>query len=402
MRKLFLISALLCACGSQETINQSEARSQLRGAVVDSHTSSAPLSLSPLDSAPVFTPTPAQGSFSPTPQPPGVALTAPPPNVPNTSNAPNGSVSQNTTNPTTPVSTPIQIPFGELPDTIGVSAPYAPPGAFAEGTYEVRERFLTDQDTFSQWQAMNLSSDGTSLFIAAVDQQTPSKGTVLKMGLMGEDWTDLGNSLLTRFTFGATGYTMKKTIRGLAVAQNGMVLISDQTEGCYVLDPNSKKMTAHALALPNASDVAALGDRYFIVTNNSLQVTQSPFAQAAPFGTLTGVKALAQHPDGVLYALTSEGVFSLSAQGVATRVLAAASVSSIGWESTKDFAVDPEGNFFILSDLGVFWIDAKGELKGELASGDLIAPRSLLWVNGSLYIADAGNSYKDSAILQLQ
>lgn len=370
---------------------------------MDSHTAGSLPSLSPLDAAPVFTPEPAEGSFLPT-DPAGIA--APPSGV--TASPANPPGARPPSVPATPSSakpsgaSTVQIPFGELPDTIAVSAPYAPPGAFAEGTYEVRERFLTDQDTFSQWQAMNLSSDGSSLFIAAVDQQTPSKGTVLSMGLAGEDWTDLGNSLLTRFTFGATGYTMKKTIRGLAVAQNGKVLISDQTEGVYFLDPDTKKMTAHALALSNATDVAALGDRYFIVANNGIQVTQAPFAQATAFGSLADVKALAQHPDGLLYALTSDGIFRLSDQGASTRVLAAASASTVGWESIKDFAVDPEGNFFVLSDLGVFWLDAKGVLKGELASGDLIAPRALLWVNGSLYIADAGNSYKDSAILQLQ
>jgi hypothetical protein len=396
MRKLFLISALLCACGSQETINQSEVRSQLRGAVVDSHTASTPRSLSPLDSAPVFTPTPADTNFLPT-LPDDAAVPAV------SASAPASSASTDAVAPTAPVNTtPVQIPFGELPDSIAVSAPYAPPGAFAEGTYEVRERFLTDQDTFSQWQAMNLSSDGTSLFIAAVDQQTPSKGTVLKMSLTGESWTDLGNSLLSRFTFGATGYTMKKSIRGLAVAQNGKVLISDQTEGVFALDPDSKKMTAYALPLSNASDVAALGDRYFVVTDAGIQMTQAPFAQATPFGTLSGVKALAQHPDGVLYVLSSDGIFRLSESGVATRVLSAASVSSIGWETAKDLAVDPEGNFFVLSDLGVFWFDAKGQLKSELASGDLIDPRALLWAGGSLYIADAGTNHKDSAILQLQ
>lgn len=402
MRKLFLISALLCACGSQETINQSEVRSQLRGAVVDSHTAGSPPSLSPLDAAPVFTPTPAEGDLlAPTNSVAVEPVSGASQNA-NAANTPPASASTSTPPSTKPASPPVQIPFGELPDTIAVSAPYAPPGAFAEGTYEVRERFLTDQDTFSQWQAMNLSSDGTSLFIAAVDQQTPSKGTVLSMDLSGEAWTDLGNSLLTRFTFGATGYTMKKTIRGLAVAQNGKVLISDQSEGAYVLDPGTKKMTAHDLELPNATDVAALGERYFIVANHRIQVTQAPFAQAAAFGTLTDVKALAQHPDGILYALTSDGIYRLAEQGASTQVLAAAKATTIGWESAKDFAVDPEGNFFVLSDLGVFWLDAKGALKGELASGDLIAPRALLWVSGSLYIADAGSSYKDSAILQLQ
>ncbi len=388
MRKLLLLCLLLPACGSQDTINISEAQAQVRGLVVDTHTATPPgTGVSPLEPAP----DPSSQQTGPN------GLTPPPAEVP----------SQVTTTPASaqpsakPATPPVQIPFGELPDTITVNAPYAPPGAFAEGTYEVRERFLTDQDTFSQWQAMNLTSNGNMLFIGAVDQQTPSKGTVLQMGLEGEDWSDLGTSLLSRFTFGATGYVMEKTIRGLAI-DGTQVLISDQSQGVYHLDTATKKITHHEINLPEGGDVARWGSDYVVISAGSLQRLSAPFSQSTPLSDLQGVQALAQHPDGDLYALNRNGIFKVTSEGQAAPTLRADTTGALPWSTVKDFAVDAEGNFFLLTPTTVLWLDSEGNLKKALAEGDLLNPQALIWINGSLYIADAGNSHKDSAILQLQ
>lgn len=401
MRKLILLSVLLYSCGAQDTINLPEGTAQTRGLVVDTHNTGVTTGLSPLESAPDPLTTAIES---------GVPNGLTPSSAPNLNADPaDESVSETdtdtTTDPATPPAVPLQIPFGELPDSIEVAAPYAPPGAFDEGTYEVRERFLTDQDTFSQWQAMNLSSDGEHLFIAAVDQQTPSKGTVVRMDLAGADWTDLGNSLLSRFTFGATGYDMEKTIRGVAVQPSGLVLISDVNQGVYTLDPQSEDLQHYALTLPDAGDLAAFAEGYLVVSQDQLKQLQTPFGEAsvlAEFAAVGPVRALAQHPDGGAYVLSATGIYEVTSARTPRTVLSAEGVTAVEWSQIRDFALDAEGNVFVLTDTSVFWLDSRGELKKELAAGDLIAPKALIWVNGSLYIADAGQSYKDSAIFQLQ
>ena len=290
---------------------------------------------------------------------------------------------------------PSEIPFGTLPDTITVGAPYAPPGAF-EGQYELQDNFAVDQDTFNNWQAAAIASNGEHLFIAAVDN-SPSKGTLLKMNVEGKDWEDLGDSFLSRVSLGATGYVMKHTLGSLAVNVSGTALISDATEGLYSYEKEVRPLKLS----PGARQIVFAHDRYILLTPRGLEQLQvsssteapTPFESELPPGELP--KVMGKSPEGELFVATGTQIFRLEASGEATALV------SLEDPALRALSADAEGNLFGLYADRILWWKPTGESK-TLAEGDLISPVGLVWAGGSLYVADAGTSSKTSVILQFR
>lgn len=287
---------------------------------------------------------------------------------------------------------------GTMPEDLTVSEPYNPSTTTSASSgatsYSSDGSFKVDQDTFNQWQAANIATDGTNLYVAAVDTKTPAKGTVITMDTSGGSWKDIGKSLLATFSLGALGYKMNKTITGLSVDSSGNVLVSDAADRVYTMATPKFSISTVELPLSGALDVASNGSDYFVATASGIQKIDSSASSATIFGSVTPTGGLGTDSSGNLYAVVGSSIKKFSASGTATDVVKNLSFAT-------DVAVDNSGNIFVLGSSSVTWYDAKGVKQGEFGSGELQAPKALcVDLSGSVFVADAGTDYKTSMIFK--
>jgi len=285
--------------------------------------------------------------------------------------------------------------IGQLPD-MHVAEPFNPGGS-SDGpiSYSTADSYLIDQDRFNQWQAMNITTDGSMLYVAAADLKSPSKGTVIQMSTSGEGWKDLGKSLIATITFGARGYAMDPTITGIALDKSGNLLVSDQQNRVY--SATAPKYSFEALnigGLIGTQDAIFANGHYFISTTRGIQKLGSDFGIPSTFGSITPSGGLAAHGEQIYAVVGANSVHRLNANGQGTRLIS-------GLENAIDVAVDSTGQIFVLSSNGIRWFDAAGVEQGEFGLGEFIAPKGLcLDSSGAIFVADAGNDYKDSKIIK--
>ncbi|HEY9843634.1 MAG: hypothetical protein ACAI44_00690 [Candidatus Sericytochromatia bacterium] len=287
---------------------------------------------------------------------------------------------------------------GAMPEDTTVAEPYNPTtttsSASSTPSYSVEGSFKVDQDTFNQWSAANIATDGVNIYVAAVDTKMPSKGTVISMDSSGGSWKDMGKSLLSTIFLGALGYKMSKTITGLALDSSGNVMVADAADRVYTLSSPKYSVTEVALPLSGATDVASAGDNFFIATANGIQKVDSSLSAPASFGSVTPTGGLGTDSQGNLYVVAGSSIKKLSASGSATQA-----VTGLG--SPVDVAVDDQGNIFVLESSSVVWYNAQGVKQGEFGSGELTAPKAICTdSSGGVFVADAGADYKSSVVVK--
>ena len=281
--------------------------------------------------------------------------------------------------------------IGELPD-MDVSDPFNPG---AGSGYNKTDAFKVDQDRMNQWQAVNIASDGSQIFVAAVDRKSPSKGTVIRLDGSGENWNDLSTSWAGSIDLFDWSYSLKPSITSLALNSSGQLLVADQSARVYTAEGGSR-YTFNEISvngLNNTLDTLYANGHYYIATPLGIQQLSSSFGIPSTFSSLRPTGGLAAHNED-LYAVVNNEVHRINASGQSSRVLS-------GLDSPIDVAVDSEGQIFVLSASGIRWFDASGTEQGEFGLGEFIQPRGLcLDSSGAVYVADEGNDHSDSQIVK--
>ncbi|MGE3725138.1 MAG: hypothetical protein AB7I41_06280 [Candidatus Sericytochromatia bacterium] len=282
-----------------------------------------------------------------------------------------------------------------VPD-LDVGSPYVPSGSSLGGgsSYAAEGSFKVDQDTFNQWQAVNVISDGSNLYVAAVDVKTPTKGTVIQMDTSGGAWKDLGKSFLSTITLGATGYKMTKTIQGLAMDDSGNLIISDSNDQLFRMDTPKYSVTTVKAALASALDVVSSGSNIFVATSTGIQKFDSSLAAGSAFGSITPSGGLGRDSQGNIYAVAGSAIQKIDGSGNASEIVKDVS-------GALDVSVDSNGNIFVLMSDSVKFYNNKGESQGSFGSGDFTAPKAIFAdSSGGVYVADSGSDHKTSQVVK--
>lgn len=281
--------------------------------------------------------------------------------------------------------------IGELPE-MDVSDPFNPGGGSG---YSKADAFKVDQDRMNQWQAVNIASDGSQIFVAAVDRKSPSKGTVIRLDGSGENWNDLSTSWAGSIDLFDWSYSLKPSITSLALNSSGQLLVADQSARVYTAESGSRYKFSEVSVngLNNTLDTLYANGHYYIATPVGIQQLDSSFGIPNTFSSLKPTGGLAAHNDQI-YAVVNNEVHRINPSGQSSRVLS-------GLDKPIDVAVDSEGQIFVLSAAGVRWFDASGTEQGEFGLGEFIQPRGLcLDSSGAVYVADEGNDHSDSQIVK--
>lgn len=299
--------------------------------------------------------------------------------------------------------TPVETPTGETPvadmDSIpdmDINAPYVPAGSSLGGGrgYSVDGNFLIDQDTFNQWQAVNLVSDGSNLYVAAVDVKMPAKGTVIQMDTSGGAWKDLGKSLIATFTLGAAGYKMSKTIQGIALDDSGNLIVADSQNQLFSMAASDRQITTVKTALSNVLDATSVGNAVFVATTTGIQKFDASLSASSTFSQVIPSGGMGRDSQGNLYVVSNNTIQKIDSSGQASQVVS-------GLNAPLDVSVDSAGNIFVLESDGIKYYKSSGESLGSFGAGDFVTPKSIFVdASGTVYVADAGTSHKDSQIVR--
>lgn len=402
MKKTVLLTALTCslsltACGGSVNSPGADTIGSLSNAPLAS-LSSASTALTPLESLDETGSEahPQENLTDTAPVAGQVAETAAPETPVETANEVPGEATADTdTNPP-------EAPTETLPDLdaipeMDVNAPYVPAGSSFDGGdgYSADGNFQVDQDTFNQWQAVNLVSDGTYLYVAAVDVKTPTKGTVIQMDTSGGSWKDLGKSLLSTFTFGAAGYKMTKTIQGIALDDAGNIIVADKQNQLFSMAASDRRISTIPVALSNVLDIVSIGNAVYVATTTGIQkFDTSSLSTGSTFSTVVPSGGMGRDSQGNLYVVSNDTIQKIDSSGQATQVVS-------GLNTPLDVSVDSTGQIFVLESDNIKYFKSSGESLGSFGMGDFTAPKSIfVESSGTVYVADAGTSHKDSQIVR--
>ncbi len=342
--------------GSDANMNSTQAQAQ---------TSQAPILASPIQSSP-------RSSASPI-------------NAAGTSEVPVAS-----TRPTFPAN----LPIGSLPANLPVQAPYSPPGAAGTGDFRLQDRFLTDQDTFNQWQAVSLTLSGNQLFVGAIDQKSPTKGTVIQMDPSGANWKDIGKSLLATITLGASGYKIGADLRGMAADASGHLTVIESNQQLHQLRAPDYKLTTMQLAFGGARDLVFSNQNYYIASADGIQQINPTDKSVKLFSPVIATGGLTADSANYLYIIVGDKIQKLDPSGQSGELIR-------GLKQAIDVAVDAEGDIFVLESTQILWFNANGEAKGSIGRSEFSDARAIaIDTIGNLYVADAGLDYTESAVFK--
>lgn len=372
----------LVACSSPQTVPnpiqvQAPAVNPQNGNASNSASSGANLSARP-------TATPASAKPSPTPS--------------TSANQPTSSQGDPTL--TQPVSAsprptfPANLPIGSLPSNLPVQAPYSPPGAAGTGDYRLQAHFLTDQDTFNQWQAVNLTISGNRLLVGAIDRKSPAKGTVIEMNLSGANWKDIGKSLLATITLGASGYKIGAGLQGMAIDGSGNLILTESNQQVFQLSFPDYKLSNFQIPFGGSRDLVFSNQSLYLASADGIQKLNLADKSSNTLSPLIATGGMGTDSENYLYLVVGEAIQKLDATGKAGVIIE-------GLKQARDVAVDSEGNIFVLESTQIRWFNANGEDKGSLGQSEFSDPRAIaIDAAGDLYVADAGLDYTESAILK--
>lgn len=296
---------------------------------------------------------------------------------------------------TTPRPTiPPNLPIGSLPGNLPVQAPYNPSASAGAGDYRLTDSFLTDQDTFNQWQAVNVTISNNRLFVGAIDRKSPSKGTVIEMNLSGANWKDIGKSLLSTITFGSSGYKIGASLQGMATDAQGQLILSESSQQIFQLNLTDYKLTNFQIPFGGSRDLVFSNQKFYLASADGVKKLNLADKSIETLSPLIATGGMTTDSENYLYLVVGDAIQKLDPAGKAGIIIE-------GLQQARDVAVDSEGNIFVLESNQISWFNANGEAKGSFGQSEFSDPRAIAIDSaGDLYVADAGLDYTDSAILK--
>lgn len=290
-----------------------------------------------------------------------------------------------TTAPTLPPNTQVQEPFN--PNTEAASAS----GMTATGNFKV------DRDMLNEWQAVGVVSDGSKLYVTAVDRKTLTKGTVIQMdSSSGESWKNLGRSTLKSvLTLGFGGYALSKNIQGIALDSSNNLFVNDSTQYLYQLSAPKYGIKKVKSGLSGALDLAVSNGSVFVSTSSGIQKYDTSLTGGVSFGTVSVSGGIATDAQGNVYVVSGTTIQKLDANGNATQVVS-------GLSSPVDVTVGQNGKIYVLESDAVKEFE-NGTLKSTFGSGDFKNAKSVFAdSSGAVFVADMGTSHKDSQVIKYE
>lgn len=255
--------------------------------------------------------------------------------------------------------------------------------------------FKTDRDFFNQWQAKAIEVKNGTIYIAAIDTKFPSKGTVITMdSSSGENWKNLGKSLLKSvLTLGLAGYTISKNACGIAVDSNTNIFVLDTSKYIYTLQAPKYDIKKKQGDLIGGLDITATNNSIYIASSSGLKKYDSSLSSSTSIN-LQPTGGIGSDKNGNVYVVSGNKIKKVDKNGMVTDVVT-------GLNSPIDVAVNKSGDVFVL-DSGEVKHFNNGILKGSFGGDSLVATSIAIDENDNVYVADFGQSDKDSKIDKYQ
>lgn len=247
--------------------------------------------------------------------------------------------------------------------------------------------FKVDQDLANSWQARGIAVAGGFIYVSASDSSgLMKKGTVIKMNATdGKKWDNLASALL------GLRHPMDSTVQGLAIS-GGTILAADSASKMYTVDATEGDVKTIKAA--GGTDVAA-GPSGFFVANGMVERSDLSGSSRTPLGNLPASGGIGADNMGNVYAVSGNSIKKGDTSGqvfdVVTTDLAA----------PLDVAVDNRnGDLYVLEQTMIKRFTTNGQLIVSFANGASKAVAIAVDETGSVYVADAGTTYKDSKVIK--
>jgi hypothetical protein len=283
--------------------------------------------------------------------------------------------------PSTPLETPLQeIPSYDDNKNNYNSVPTAVPNV-QTGTFNV------DQATLHDWQAKGIAVTGGTIYVSVADSKGLSKkGSVVKMSSSdGKSWKDIGSTWL------GARHPMDATVQGLAVL-GGTIIAVDSASKSYIVD--ATKGGVKVVANSGGVDVTAGAGSVFIA-NGMVNRSDMSVASATPINGLNSTGGVGSDNQGNVYAVSGTTIKKADASGQIQDVVTTDLIAPI------DVAVDSRnGDLYVLESTMIKRFNSNGQLLSSFSSGAIKAASIAVDEAGAVYVADTGNTNKDSKVIK--
>lgn len=247
--------------------------------------------------------------------------------------------------------------------------------------------FKVDQSYLSSWQARGIAVSGGFIYLTAVDTSSLLKsGTVIKMNSSdGKNWKDLGKRFL------GLGHPMATTVQGLAISGSKIIAV-DSASKAYLIDSDKGGVTT--LSAAGGTDVAVGGASVF-VANGTVEKTDSGAISRTPITGLSATGGIGADNLGNIFSVSGTVIKKSDTTGQVQDVITSNLASPI------DVAVDNRnGDLYVLDTTMVKRFNASGQLLSSFPSSAGKPVSIAIDESGILYIADQGETKKDSKVIK--
>lgn len=248
-------------------------------------------------------------------------------------------------------------------------------------------KFAVKRGLVDDWQAKGIVVSGDSIFVSATDSTgILQKGTILKISKDGKTQKDFASSWLT------LRHPMDKTVGGLTLFGSNLLAV-DTAGKFYVVD--SSKGAIKTIKTDAATDIASGGGAVFIASGSSVARTDSSASSRNMVQGMSATGGIGADKDGAVYAVSGNTIKKSDASGQVMDVISAELAAPI------DVAIDDRnGDIYVLEQQEVKRFNRDGMLLTKFASQAAKASSIALDSAGYVYIADTGNSAKESQVIK--
>jgi hypothetical protein len=247
--------------------------------------------------------------------------------------------------------------------------------------------FLADQSIVNDWQAKGIAVVGGSIYLSVSDNKsTKKKGSVVKINSSdGKFWSDLGGTL------GGLRHPMDSTVEGIAVSGSTVIAV-DSADKVYILDAFKGGINTHKTA--GGKDVASGAGSFFIV-NGMVEKSDVSASTRNPINGMNTTGGIGADNLGNVYAVSGVTIKKADSTGQVQDVITSDLTAPL------DVAIDNRnGDIYVLESETIKRFNSKGQLLTTFSNGAINASSIAIDEVGAIYVADTGNSNKDSKVIK--